>query len=129
MVGAIVECVLPSRGWLDKDRLFHFSVAFVDHDPSVNASAAVLIARLEVGFVVINRNSFHFFLVFILLLLLKYLVVKYRLMLWFYFNSEVFNRVVLDFSSHVHILIVFVNMGVFVVHLIIEMEIKGTIHQ
>jgi len=95
----------------------------------VNPSATVFIIRLVVCFIVIDRHSFQFCLSLGLSLSFVHLIVIGRIVLLLYVYFEVRNSFALTFFPHMHVLVVFVNMGIFIIHFIIKMQVEGTLHE
>ena len=82
-----------------------------------------------VCFVVIDRYSLLLGLAFALQLSFLHLVVVSRVMLLLHVNLKVLNSFSLAFFTHVHVLVVLINMWIFIIHFIVEMQIKGTLHE
>ena len=91
--------------------------------------ATIFIIWFVVCFVVIDRYSLLLGLAFALQLSFLHLVVVSRVVLLLHVNLKVRNSFSLAFFTHVHVLVVLINMGIVIIHFIVEMQIKGTLHE
>ncbi len=91
--------------------------------------ATIFIIWFVVCLVVIDRYSLLLGLALALQLSFLHLVVVCRVVLLLHVNLKVRNSFSLAFFTHVHVLVVLINMWIFIIHFIVEMQIKGTLHE
>lgn len=128
VVRGVIGLISTAGGRLDKEILLNFSRSSADKDPGVKALASVFIIRLVVGLVIIDSDG------------LGFLISKFRLFgfLGFFIELGSTNRLLnnleglvflLNFLAFGSLVLVFVNLRIFITHLVVVAKFKGTDHQ